>query len=131
MTRLPLASGNIRPQPLHRTDARISLAHGLRSDPAVNITQGANQGAAPHRPGLTPRDCMTTALPRTFADFLETCRDELSREVLHRLPPLYQMDGARWAPALDRLSRQPFRIQFHAAAAMATTLHAHRLIPSG
>ncbi len=114
MTCLPLASSNIRPQPLHWTDARVSLAHGLR------------RRSCSKRPGLTPRDCMTTAMPRTFADFLVTCRDELSREVLRRLPPPYQMDGARWAPALDRLSRQPFRVQFHAAAAIATTLYAHR-----
>jgi hypothetical protein len=69
---------------------------------------------------------MPAILPRTFAQFLGTFRDELGCEVLRRLPPLYQMDGCAFAPAAERLLRQPFPAQFHAAAAIATTLRAHR-----
>jgi superfamily II DNA or RNA helicase len=57
---------------------------------------------------------------------LETFREELSREVLRRLPPLYQMDGRAFTLAVERLTRRPFPAQFHAAAAVATTLRVHR-----
>lgn len=69
---------------------------------------------------------MTTDLPATFTELLEAFHDELSREVLRQLPPLYQMDASSWQAPITRLSRQLFPAQFHAAAAVATTLRAHR-----
>lgn len=69
---------------------------------------------------------MTANLPATFSELLEVFHDELSHEILRRLPPLYQMDGSLWQHAITRLSRQLFPAQFHAAAAVATTLEAYR-----
>ncbi len=65
------------------------------------------------------------ALPQTFEDLLVVYQDDLTREVLRRMPPLYTLDGAPQDPEIDRLLRRPFHVQYHAAKALATYLEDH------
>jgi len=72
----------------------------------------------------SPASASSPVLPDTFEAFLATYQEDLAREVLRRMPPVYDLTAPLRDPEVARLLRQPFRAQYHAAKALAHHLEA-------
>ena len=75
---------------------------------------------------MMPATIAPSWLPRSFEELLDAYQDELTWEVLRRMPPFYGMHGSSQDPEVARLLRRPFPAQYHAAKALTTYLRDHR-----